>query len=454
MNDRTRWALAAVAVIGMLGVVAWVIQDDGPSLDDELAAVISSHGLEPIDANAAQPAALVELGEALFWDKELSGNRDIACATCHHTTLGSGDALPVSIGTGGSGLGEQRVLGEGRNLVPRNAPDVWNRGADGFFTMFWDGRVSGTAEHGFTSPAGEQLPAGLPNVLAVQAMFPVTSADEMRGVPGDVDVFGNVNELGEIADDDFSAIWDGLMERVVAIPRYVELFEAAYPDTPTDHLGFEHAAMAIAAFETNAFAADQTPWDRYLAGHRDAMDDAAKRGALLFYGTARCAACHSGDLLTDQQHHNIGAPQVGPGKGEEAPDDHGRARETGSAMDMYAFRTPPLRNVTANGPYFHDGAYMDLEAAVRHHLDVLGSLAAYDVAQLRDDLELEYTDPSRTAVVVDYLDPRLATPRLLSETEIDDLMAFLEALTDPRLGDVALRIPDAVPSGLPIDRSE
>jgi cytochrome c peroxidase len=345
-----------------------------------------------------------------------------------------------------------RTLGQGRELIPRNAPDVWNRGADGFFTMFWDGRVSGTAEHGFSSPAAEDLPPGLPNALAVQAMFPVTSADEMRGVPGDVDVFGNPNELGEIPSDDFPAIWDGLMARLLAMPEYVELFAAAYPDTPPEQLGFQHAATAIAAFETNTFAADQTPWDRYLAGDEDAMEDAAKRGALLFYGTAGCAACHSGTLMTDQQHHNIGVPQVGPGKGEEAPDDHGRARETGSAMDMYAFRTPPLRNVTVNGPYFHDGAYMELESAVRHHLDVISALAAYDVAQLRDDLEVEYADAARTAMVVDYLDPRVATPRPLAEDDIADLLAFLGTLTDPRLDEVAVDIPDTVPSGLPIDR--
>ncbi len=453
MGNATRWFAAALLMAaGVFTVVALTRSTDGPSLDDELRAAIASHGLTRLDANADQPEAMVALGESLFWDKELSGNRDIACATCHHTAFGSGDALPVSIGTGGTGIGDARELGEGRPLIPRNAPDVWNRGASEFVTMFWDSRVAGTPEHGFTSPAGERLPDGMPSVLAVQAMFPVTSDAEMRGVPGDVDVFGNPNELGAIAEGDLTAIWDALMARLLAIPEYVELFAAAYPDVATDDLGFQHAAMAIAAFESHVFAADQTPWDAYIAGDADALSDDAKRGAILFYGDAGCAACHAGNLFTDQQHHNIGSPQIGPGKGDESPDDLGRARETGTVTESYAFRTPPLRNVAVNGPYLHDGAYVDLEAVIRHHLDPATALANYDVGQLRDDMELLYDDSDRTATVLRYLDARVATPKYLSDAQISDLLAFLEALTDPRVDAVAERIPEAVPSGLLIDR--
>jgi len=70
---------------------------------------------------------LIELGQALFFDPILSGNRNISCATCHHPSLASGDALSLSIGGGGEGLGTERELAEG-GLIPRNAPEVYNRG--------------------------------------------------------------------------------------------------------------------------------------------------------------------------------------------------------------------------------------------------------------------------------------------------------------------------------------
>jgi cytochrome c peroxidase len=68
----------------------------------------------------------VALGEALFFDKELSGNRDIACATCHHPWLHGGDGLSLPVGTGGEGLGPDRYLGEGRQYVPRHSPEIEN----------------------------------------------------------------------------------------------------------------------------------------------------------------------------------------------------------------------------------------------------------------------------------------------------------------------------------------
>ena len=451
MRGTARWFVVALAA-AMLGLVAVAVfrGDRGPTLDAQLADLIRARGLTALDSGAEQPEPLVALGEALFFDPELSGNRDIACATCHHPTLGSGDGLPVSIGTGGMGLGPDRVLGADKPLIPRNAPDVWNRGAAEWRTMFWDSRVAGSASHGYTTPAGDALPEGLPDVLAVQAMFPVTSDAEMRGFPGDMDVAGSPNELAELAPDDFTGIWAALMERLLGIPEYVDLFGAAYPGTAPADLGFEHAATAIGAFEAHLFAADTTPWDAYLDGDDSALGDAAKRGALLFYGPAGCAACHSGSLLTDQQHHNVAAPQVGPGKGLESPDDLGRARETGSSADLYAFRTPPLRNVAVNGPWFHNGAYTTLDAAVRHFLDPVKALAGYDADQLPESMRLVYDAPERIATVVDYLDARL-TPIELNDAEVADLIAFLEALTDPRVDEIASTVPDRVPSGLPVD---
>ena len=135
------------------------------------------------------------------------------------------------------------------------------------------------------------------------------------------------------------------MDRLLAIPEYVQLFQAAYPSVPPGQLGFQHAANAIAAFEADAFTSLGSPLDHYLKGDATALGEAEKRGAVLFFGKANCGACHLGPHLTDNLFHSIGVPQVGPGSVEDAPQDRGRERVTGSPSHSFQFRTPPLRNV-------------------------------------------------------------------------------------------------------------
>ena len=172
------------------------------SIDEQLQNIIAEQNITAFDPGPAQDPAKVALGQMLYFDKELSGNRDIACATCHHPTQGSSDHLPVSIGTGGIGLGLDRQIGFDRNFIPRNAPDIFNRGASEWTSMFWDSRISLNSANEFLSPAGDKLPDGLDNVLAVQAMFPVTSGDEMRGAHGDEDTQGQPNELAMLEKSD------------------------------------------------------------------------------------------------------------------------------------------------------------------------------------------------------------------------------------------------------------
>lgn len=102
---------------------------DGSSLDRQLRNALDAAGVTVVDPGPQPAAAKMDLGRALMFDKELSGNRDVSCATCHHPLLHTGDGLPVSIGTGGSGLGPARLLGAGRGFIPRNAPEVFDRGA-------------------------------------------------------------------------------------------------------------------------------------------------------------------------------------------------------------------------------------------------------------------------------------------------------------------------------------
>jgi cytochrome c peroxidase len=445
--------LRSVAILLAVVSIAAVSGCAPDSLDVELERVVESSGLEPLAPGPAHPPDLVDLGEALFCDKELSGNRDIACATCHHPLLHGGDGLSLPIGTGGEGFGPDRYLGEGRQYAPRHSPEIFNRGAREWRTLFWDGRVAVSQTAGLESPAGEALPRGLHGVLAAQALFPVTSRDEMRGVPGDTDVRGAPNELAGIPDDDLASIWEGLMTRLRDIEGYRSLFASAYPGVAENAWSIEDVANALAAYEAEAFWFADTPWDAYLAGDEDVLSDGAKRGALLFFGKAGCAACHSGPLLTDQVFHNVGVPQLGPGKGENAPSDLGRAEITGSDADRCAFRTPPLRNVTLTGPWMHDGAYTDLTAVVRHMAHPFKAAHSYDPTGLLADLRGTVQSGSQADSILATLDPVVATGRDLSESEVADLVDFLSALTDPAAVDLAHLVPATVPSGLPVDGS-
>jgi len=425
--------------------------------DRVLRKLLSQQSVGPLDPGPPQVPAQVQLGQALFFDGELSGNRDIACATCHHPFLGTGDELSLPIGTGAitpGTLGHDRVIGLGREIIPRNAPEIFNRGSLEWFTQFWDGRIEDMGV-GFISPAGAALPPGLPNVLAVQAMFPVTSRAEMRGAVGDADILGNPNELALLEDGDLQGIWDGIMVRLLLFPGYQALFEAAFPNVDSGDLGFEHAAIAIAAFEAEAYTFLDSPWDKYLEGDNRALSKSEKRGALLFYGKAQCSSCHSGSLMTDQQYYNIGVPQLGPGKGAEAPLDFGRGRETGNVADAFRFRTPPLRNCEVTGPYMHDGAFSDLRKVVRHHATSLKSLVSYDPDKHLDQSIVHATfDPTiQTEVELTIELDRLPTG--LTKSEIRSLVKFLESLTAPNLKErLNVTIPDSVPSGLPIDGVE
>jgi cytochrome c peroxidase len=426
-----------------------------PSLDTQVRQIIRNWGVVPILPVAAQDPAMVELGRMLFFDKILSGNRDVSCASCHSPLLASGDGQSLAIGTGATIAGGVRHLGAGRSPTPRNAPSLFNS-ALGSPYMFWDGRVSeGLGQQRFQVPAGVVLPNGLSSVLAVQAMLPVTNRVEMRGVAGDQDAAGNVNELALITDTANAAIWDATMRRVVAIPAYLQKLSAAFPGVPASQFGFQHAATAIAAFEVQTFAKTNSAFDRYLARDDDAISLDAKRGALLFFGKARCSQCHNGPLLGAQTFASAGVPQFGPGTGTLAPLDGGRGDSFGPlgqpSFPAFFFRVPALRNVELTAPYMHDGAYATLEEVVRHYNNVDSALKAFDPATLDPSLSPTYHgDATTIAKLVAARDPRLQLPLVLTLQEQSQLVAFLKSLTDPSARQMAGIIPASVPSGLPV----
>ncbi len=394
----------------------------------------------------------VSLGQLLFYDPILSGNQNISCATCHHPRFGTADGVSLSLGEGATGLGLERVASvENRpeQRIPRNAPGLWNLGADEFTVFFHDGRleVDPTQPHGIRTPLGAEMTVGFQSALSAQAMFPVLSPDEMAGHYSENDVSQAVR-MGFLSQP--GGAWDIIANRVAAIPEYAAAFEAIAPGAPVT---FTEIANVIADFMVFEWRADNSPFDQYMIDGTP-LPDAAQTGMALFYGDAGCSSCHSGWLQTDHQFHAIAMPQIGPGKAARFEDharDDGRFRVTGDETDAYAFRTPSLRNVTLTAPYGHNGAYRELEDVIRHHLDPVGALEAYliDAAVLldfpADDLAVQNDETQRAAIGA----ANVLEPQDLSDDEVAALVAFMKALEDPveRLG-----VPERVPSGLPVDR--
>jgi len=202
------------------------------------------------------------------------------------------------------------------------------------------------------------------------------------------------------------------------------------------------------------------PIDRYARGDRNALSAGEKRGAVLFFGSAGCVACHqvsgqSNEMFSDFREHVIGVPQVAPlvgnvtFDGPGANEDFGLEQVTGNATDRYAFRTSPLRNVALQPAFMHNGAFVRLEDAIRYHLDAVSGDATYNTARLPADLRGP-TGPSQPAL--ERLDRLLRTPPQLTESEIQWLVDFVrDGLLDPAARPQHLRrlIPEKLPSGLP-----
>ena len=391
--------------------------------------------------------AMWTLGQALAFDKILSGNGDVSCMTCHHPSVGTDDDRALPLGVGGHGLGGARTDGA---LIPRNAPALFNLHA--YRTMFWDSRVR-WEDGSLRTPADDiddRMLAVLGDaelgLVSAQALFPVTSREEMRGQLGE-------NEVADLDDEDFSGIWSALMLRLEQTGGYPELFEAAYPESSFEDMTFAHAARAIASFEVAAFESRQSPWERFLDGDDSAMSEPQLRGAVAFFERG-CASCHRGVGLSDFRAHNIGMPQFGPGKGDGdgGTDDFGRGGVTDEARDRYAFRTPVLTNIGLTAPYGHTGQFASLRRHLEHYADPRESLEAYRVQDEVAEPGLWGLVVDNVEAVLDRLSPRLREVRLRrgDEETVEALLDFMDALTDEDAAAVPGLVPASVPSGLPV----
>src|SRR5215211_332900 len=261
----------------------------------------------------------------------------------------------------------------------------------------------------FDNAAGFQFPApedfslsGLPHLLTAQAFIPVTERPEMAGFGPDVP---GTND----------GIRDAVVARLNASGEYRKLFGQTFPAVKAGApVTYEMLARAIAEFEFTLVFAD-APLDRFARGQKNAMSDDEKRGALLFLGAAGCVECHkvsgqSNEMFSDFGQHVVGVPQVAPSvtnvafDGPGADEDFGLEQVTGSPADRYAFRTSPLRNVSLQPTFFHNGAFTRLEDALRFHLDLAAGLATYDPAQAGLDADLQGpTGPGQA--LLERLDP-------------------------------------------------
>ena len=305
----------------------------------ETVTIAVPQGLPPVPVPDDNPptAETIELGRKLYYDKTLSVDSTIACASCHRPDAGFADPNQFSEGVNGQFGGRQ-------------SPPVMN--AAYFTTQFWDGRAASLEE---------------------QAGGPVENPVEM------------------------AFTHEGVVERLAADPVYAEMFETAWGDRP---VAFEMVAKSIASFERTVLVGD-SPFDRYLfGGDKEAMSAEAIRGLEVFRNAEKgnCEVCHQINeeegyaLFSDNKFHNLGVGAEIDG----SLADIGRFEVTQAEGDQGAFKTPHLRNIADSAPYMHDGHLKTLKEVVDFYIGAGNSNDYRDeeikeldhlTAQERSDLE-------------------------------------------------------------------
>jgi cytochrome c peroxidase len=394
ISKKTGWILlAATVTVGSLLYVVEVAHaqrgrgrrgggfDRGP-LGQQTISALPQVVATPAD-NLSNPAK-VALGKLLFWDPVLSGNKDVACGTCHHPDFGYAENRDISIGVNGVGLGSERRFASPNSIpfVKRNSQTLLNTafngiGQDGHYDpvtapMFWDLRASSLEE---------------------QALFPIKTLEEMRGPAYTEDQAVN-----------------SVVMRLRAIPEYDALFKDAFGGGQA--ITSANLGKALAAFQRSLLA-NNSAFDRYKRGDTDAMTAAQIRGMEDFERVG-CINCHNGPMFSDYKVHVLSIPD-----NEKLPVSDDGVNKT------YAFRTASLRNLAFTAPYMHSGVFSTLKEVINF----------YDSVRRR---------PRNQNVGRDQLDPllrRLRDPDGVS----GDLIQFLGALSDDSFDKA---IPARVPSGL------
>lgn len=440
--------------------------------DDQLRDLIAEHDISG-DASSGRTLPqisdpLAQLGKKLFFSKALGGEFDSACVSCHHPALGGGDNLSLPFGVGAI---DPNLLGPGRGdasgipNVPRNAPTTFNIGLwDG--ALFMDARVeslgkelgeNGAASGISTPDSGANVIDGSAgaNLVMAQARFPVTSREEMRG-DFEAGASNDALRIHLAARLGGYGIGQGELQN----NNWLIEFKMTFASTAAadELVTFANIAAALGAYERSQVFVN-TPWRAYVQGDNSAISNDAKQGAILFYTDADqqgggCVQCHSGDLFTDEQHHTIGAPQFGPGKGNANNHDFGRENITANATERFRIRTPSLLNIEVTGPYMHTGAYQSLQEVLAHYNNPNGTVddffdnGAWCSLQQFDNIQncaALYPNAERNSNQVlakinterNQNDPAALPNINLNNGERNDIVEFLETLTDPCVEDRA-----------------
>jgi len=327
------------------------------------------------------------LGKLLFYDPILSGNKDVACASCHHPSNGYAEFLDLSIGPNSHGLSAKRQFKEPNDIpfVKRNAQTVLNTAFNGInesntyepeiASMFWDERVKS---------------------LENQSLEPIKALEEMRG--------RNYKE-------------DEILQRVITrlkkIPEYQTLFKNAFNEN--DAITIDNLAKAIATFE-RTLVSNNARFDLYMRGDDNVMSMSEKDGFELFKSVG-CINCHNGPMFSDYKPHVLGVPR------------NAKLTEADKGIkDTFAFRTPSLRNLRFTAPYMHNGSFNDLRRVLEFYEDISNGV-------VRNKL-----------VSKEKYDPFIKELRLTVK-DMSLIISFLNTLNDDNFDK---EIPEKVPSGLAV----
>lgn len=434
--------LIGVGILSLLSVES-LSKEELKSSEKWLANYVEDNDIQPIRNEPLYLDSKYYLGQALFFDKILSTNKDTACSTCHLVTNHTTDSLDKAIGSGGFKLGDQRTAKKASSLMERNTQSLFNLDNNEAKNLFWDGRVEVNlhSETKFKTALGKFIPHGFENALAVQSLFPIISLSEMRS--SECNLEGSEQKYCQRLFDAISHVDDVtwsltylsfVLSRLTFTSntqvvtetqkKYYELFSSAYPEKSV--FSIIDVSNAIARFQEVAFATRNTPWDNYLKGKLE-LTKPQIRGAKLFFDDYMCSNCHSGTLFSDFEFHSIGVISYK----KDGSVDLGRYEVTAIDKDKLQFRTPSLRNVTLTAPYMHDGSISDLRSAVMYHFTGGGSLKGCYANC--NNYSFRYTEEITTE-------------------EIDDLIQFIGLLEDETHLNNKSIIPETVPSGLPIDQ--
>ncbi|MCG8054927.1 MAG: His-Xaa-Ser system-associated MauG-like protein [Candidatus Thiodiazotropha taylori] len=419
-------------------------------VDVLLHKIIKAYQLEPYQPKAIHFGPKERLGRTLFFDSILSGPQGVACASCHIRNLGSGDGLALAIGIGATGVSKERESQHDAFVIPRNTLPLFNRGSKEIDAFFWDGRVQLGPNGSYESPLGKSLPSGFDNLLAVASVFPIVEPDEMLGHSRrKVGLSKQHRELVTVdgLDNNYQArtlnVFENITKRITSDVvnssvenniGYKTLFGDAYPEMPFEDITITHIGNALSAYINIAFMLNESSWDRYIRGDKTALSGMQKRGAILFYGKGRCAACHRGQHFSDFRFHGLAVPQFRVGK-HSRYQDYGRAIATDKPEQRYTFRTPSLRNVYETGPWAHNGSFTSIKKIIQHHINPILTL-----------YQAETADPEQGRYTGRILSSRsdiLAEIGLLSDREIEELLSFLTSLSSSYILSDDLAIPSA-----------